>query len=269
MKVVRWMAVLSATPVVLAILQPASHAESAESPKARTVVSLTFDDGDKTHVAAARILEKRGMLGTFYVNSDTIGRERKLDRRQLAAIAKAGHEIGGHTLTHARLTELPESEQRVQICDDRRALAAWGYRPATLAYPFGSVDDDAKSVARQCGYDAARRVGGLKDGACRGCPAAEDPRPKDRYEIRTPGSVHGDTLLRQLKQQVLNTEKSGGGFLPLVFHRVCGNCGLYSVAPRTLEDFLDWLATRESRGTVVKTFQDAVGARYRPLPPQE
>ncbi|MER5318544.1 polysaccharide deacetylase family protein [Streptosporangium roseum] len=267
MKIVRWAAALPAALVALAVLQPVSHAESAKPPKkVTTVVSLTFDDGDATHTATARMLEKRGMRGTFYINTDTIGRDAKLTRRELAAIAKAGHEIGGHTLTHIRLTELTRSEQRTQICDDRRALVAWGYRPTTLAYPFGSVDADAKAVARQCGYDAARRVGGLKDWGCRGCQAGEDLRPRDRYEIRTPGSIRDDTLPRQMRQQVLNAEKSGGGLVALVFHQVCDGCGLYSVSPKVLDEFLGWLAARESHGTVVKTLHDAVGARYRPVP---
>lgn len=264
-KIVRWAAALPAALVALAFLQPAAHAASAKPPKVRTVVSLTFDDGDVTHPATARMLQKRGVRGTFYINTDTVGRDAKLTRAQLAAIAKGGHEIGGHTLTHVRLTELTRSEQREQICEDRRTLVAWGYRPTTLAYPFGSVDADAEAVARQCGYDAARGVGGLKEWGCPSCPAAEKPRPADRYDIRTPGSVREDTLLRQLRQQVLNAEKSGG-LVTLVFHRVCDDCGVYSVSPRTLDDFLGWLVSRKAHGTVVKTLQDAIGARYRPVP---
>ncbi|MFJ2031222.1 polysaccharide deacetylase family protein [Streptosporangium sp. NPDC087985] len=269
MKIVRRAGALSAVLVVLAAQAqtPVAHAGTVEpSKKAETVVSLTFDDGDVTHPSAARMLERRGMRGTFYVNTETVGRDLKLTRRQLAAIAKAGHEIGGHTLTHLRLTELTRSEQRVQICDDRRTLVAWGYRPTTLAYPFGAVDSDAKSVARQCGYDAARAVGGLRQWKCPDCPAGEDLRPKDRYAIRTPGSVREDTLLRQMKQQVLNAEKGGGGLVTLVFHRVCDGCGVYSVSPGTLNEFLDWLASRKAHGTVVRTLHDAIGARYLPLP---
>ncbi|MEV7005931.1 polysaccharide deacetylase family protein [Streptosporangium sp. NPDC051022] len=255
------------TLVALAVAAPVVPARAAGLPaKATTIVSLTFDDGDATHTAAARALERRGMRGTFYVNTESVGREGKLTRRALAALARVGHEIGGHTLTHVRLDELTRDEQRTQICDDRRTLVRWGYRPATLAYPFGAVDADAKAVVRECGYDAARTVGGLRHGGCPACPAAETPRPKDRYAVRTPSSVREDTLVRQMKQQVLNTEKSGGGLLPLVFHRVCDDCGLYSVSPKVLNEFLDWLAARETRGTVVRPLRDALNARYRPLP---
>lgn len=270
MKVSRGVVALSVALAVVAAPGSVAHAETAKPPKkVETVVALTFDDGDSSHPAVARMLEKRGMRGTFYVNTDTVGGEQKLTRRGLAAIAKKGHEIGGHTLTHVRLTELTQSDQETQICDDRRRLAAWGYRPATLAYPFGAVDSDARVVARRCGYDAARAVGGLRDWGCPGCPAAEAMRPADRYAIRTPGSIREDTLLRQMKQQVLNAEKDGGGLVPLVFHRVCDDCGLYSVTPERMNRFLDWLASRKPHGTVVKTLQSAIGARYRPLPRTE
>jgi peptidoglycan/xylan/chitin deacetylase (PgdA/CDA1 family) len=259
---------LIVVPAMSAMPAQASSEVSAKPPKkVSTVVSLTFDDGDVTHLAVARMLEKRKMRGTFYINTETIGDELKLTRAQVASIAKGGHEIGGHTLTHARLSELLPGEQRVQICDDRRTLAAWGYRATTLAYPFGAEDGDAKKVARECGYDVARTVGGLKEWGCPRCPAAEISRPKDRYGIRTPGSVRDDTSLREIKQQVLDAEKTGG-ILSLVFHRVCDGCGVYSVPPKILDEFLGWLATRKSHGTVVKTMHDALGAKYRPLPSQ-
>ncbi|MEV8635903.1 polysaccharide deacetylase family protein [Streptosporangium sp. NPDC051023] len=272
MKIVYRMGTLLAMSVVLAMSAPVLPAEAARTAapprKVTTVVSLTFDDGDATHPSVARMLERRGMRGTFYVNTGAIGHTGKLTRGQVIALARAGHEVGGHTLTHVRLDELTRDEQRGQICDDRRTLVRWGLRPATLAYPFGAVDADAKAVARGCGYDAARTVGGLRRWGCLGCPAGETPRPKDRYGIRTPGSVREDTSLRQLKQQVLNAEKGGGGLLPLVFHRVCDACGVYSVPPKVMNEFLDWLAARGTRGTVVKTLEEAVGARYRPLPPE-
>ncbi len=269
-KVFRRAAAFATALAVVAALGPAAHATTGRpAKKVRTVVALTFDDGDSSHPATARMLEKRGMRGTFYVNTETVGDEQKLTRRGLAGIARKGHEIGGHTLTHVRLTDLTQSEQEGQICDDRRTLVAWGYRPTTLAYPFGAVDPDAMAVARRCGYDAARGVGGLKEWGCPGCPPGESLRPRNRYDIRTAGSVRDDTLLRHMKQQVLDAEKGGGGLVPIVFHRVCDDCGLYSTTPKLLGQFLDWLVSRKAHGTVVRTLQSAVGARYRALPRQE
>ncbi|MFF5211295.1 polysaccharide deacetylase family protein [Streptosporangium sp. NPDC000396] len=232
-----------------------------------TVVAIGFDDGDATHVAAARMLQKRGVRGTFYINSATLGNEGKLTRDQVKAIARAGHEIGGHTLNHSRLTELTSDLQREQICDDRRALLGMGYRATTFAYPFGAVDADAMRTAARCGYNAARTVGGLKHWNCPSiCPSAEGVPPKNPFRVRTPGSVRDDTSLKQIKQYVLNAEKSGGGLVPLVIHRVCDDCGLYSVPPKVLDDFLVWLVAREKRGTTVRPLGEVIGGKVRPVP---
>jgi peptidoglycan/xylan/chitin deacetylase (PgdA/CDA1 family) len=38
-----------------------------------TVVSLTFDDGQASQYAAASVLHRHGMAGTFYINSGYVG----------------------------------------------------------------------------------------------------------------------------------------------------------------------------------------------------
>ncbi|MFC4057408.1 polysaccharide deacetylase family protein [Planomonospora corallina] len=252
-----------------ALSAPAANAapkKPAKPARATTVVVLTFDDGDASNVTAARMLQRHGMRGTFYVNSGTIGDEGKLTWRQLAALAKAGHEIGGHTVDHARLDELLPDEQRAQICDDRRALMKRGHRVTTFAYPFGAVDADAERTARQCGYNAARTTYGLRHWGCRTCPAAETLPPADRWELRAPSSVLDSTPVRHLKQQVLDAEKAGGGLVPIIFHLICDGCGQYSTTPERLQEFLGWLEKRRSRGTVVRTMDQVVRGKVRPLP---
>ncbi|GIH90030.1 polysaccharide deacetylase family protein [Planobispora siamensis] len=260
-----WIPAVLALAALLLPLGAPARAEALAPKKPRTIVVLTFDDGDATHLAVARMLQKHGMRGTFYVNSATLGDEEKLTTRQLAAIAEAGHEIGGHTLNHTRLTELLPDQQRTQICDDRRALMKMGHRVTTLAYPFGSVDADAKRTAKSCGYNAARVVGGIRQWNCPACPPAESLPPADRWGVRSPGSFTEETQVRQMKQLVLNAEKTGG-LIPLVFHRVCAGCGWYSNSPEDVEEFLGWLASRKSRGTVVKTMAEAIGGPLRPMP---
>nr|BFE87113.1 hypothetical protein GCM10020093_097140 [Planobispora longispora] len=204
------------------------------------------------------MLGKRGMRGTFYVNSGNLGEDDRLTRRQLAAIAKSGHEIGGHTLDHARLTELPPDELRAQICDDRKALMRMGHRATTFAYPYGAVNAEATRTARLCGYAAARTTWGLRQWTCRNCPATEtvpagplgDPRA-----VLVRGGHRGPA------DEATGAERGEGrgGLLPLIFHRVCDGCGLYSTPPDRLGEFLDWLAARKNRGTVVRTMAEAVG----------
>ncbi|MBP2705180.1 polysaccharide deacetylase family protein [Microbispora sp. RL4-1S] len=268
MKRALWTALLATMLVPLA--SPAAPAQAdAEAARPKTIVTLTFDDGDASHAKVARILEKHHMRGTFYVNSGTLGTKGKLSRKQVVAIQKAGHEIGGHTLTHPYLTQLSFEQQRAEICDDRAALLKMGLRVRTFAYPYGALDAGAKQAARQCGYNAARTVGGLSNRRCKTCVVAEPMRPETLYSVRTPGSVLVDATPAQIEQLVVNAERSGGGVLPLVFHHMCDKCDTYSVSERTLTRFLDWLAKRKSHGTVVRRFGDVIGGKMRPVPTED
>ncbi|WP_168220706.1 polysaccharide deacetylase family protein [Streptomyces sp. RFCAC02] len=227
---------------------------------APTVVSLTFDDGYTTHwTEAAPMLERHGLRATFYVNTARIDRSGRLTTDEVRQLADAGHEIGGHTLDHARLTDVTADERRRQVCDDRDTLRGLGLPATTFAAPFGASDADTMREIASCGYTAARDVGGLVD--CDGCPPAETLPPRDAYAIRTPSSVGEGTTVAGLKAMVRGAE-TAGGWLPLVFHHICdpceGNAGTKAIAPRDLERFLAWLAAREGRGTVVATVADAL-----------
>lgn len=62
------------------------------------IVSLTFDDTHVEHRWAAEALSRRGMVGTFYVNSERVGGSGYLSAKDLREMEAQGHEIGGHTL---------------------------------------------------------------------------------------------------------------------------------------------------------------------------
>ena len=59
-------------------------------------VSLTFDDGMDSHLAAVvPALDARGLAGTFYVKTDDAARLQRFREPQ-----RRGHEIGNHTVHH-------------------------------------------------------------------------------------------------------------------------------------------------------------------------
>ena len=63
-----------------------------------TVISLTFDDGMKSQLERAiPYMNKVGLRGSFYVNPRNDWREQLAPWREAA---KAGHEIGNHTVSH-------------------------------------------------------------------------------------------------------------------------------------------------------------------------
>ncbi|NOK16802.1 polysaccharide deacetylase family protein [Corallococcus carmarthensis] len=97
------------------------------------VVSLTFDDARASQVNAASLLEARGLRGTFFVSSGRLGIPGYLTLDQIRRFQAAGHEVGGHTVSHVQLPTLDVDSQRRQVCDDRVALMNAGLRVTSKA----------------------------------------------------------------------------------------------------------------------------------------
>ena len=118
----------------------------------RPMVSFSFDDAPTTAaIAGARILESRGLRGTYFVAAGLAGRDGPMGqyaaRIHVERLAAAGHEIACHTYSH--LDCGPGGKARIAEDLDRNAeaLTQWGVPPTTtFAYPFGDVSADAKAV---------------------------------------------------------------------------------------------------------------------------
>jgi hypothetical protein len=226
------------------------------------VVSLDFDDGYADQLAAVSALGSHGMQGTFFIIGSYIGgKTGYLTADQIRSIAAAGHEIGGHTVTHADLTTLPPDEAQREMCEVRRILAANGIGGVqSLAYPYGAADAATEQLAAACGYNSARTVGPLFDGQ----PAETIP-PSDPYLVATRPSVQSTNTLADLEGWVTSAEATGG-WLRIIFHHVCdGGCDLYSISSANFSAFLDWLQPRVARGTVVRTISQVIGGSTAPV----
>jgi peptidoglycan/xylan/chitin deacetylase (PgdA/CDA1 family) len=226
----------------------------------RTVVSLTFDDGDADQMAAARVLHRYRLPATFYIITGAVGTPGYVTRPDLHQLAADGNEIGGHTVSHLRLTALSTAEARRQVCTGRSILARWGYPAGSFAYPGGADSPRTQAIIRSCGYTSARGVVGLRAPGCPGCSLAESIPPANPLTLRTAGEVDSSWTLRDLEHTVTAAERDGG-WLPLVFHHVCAGrrCGGLAVRATMLDTFARWLAQRQRQGTAVRTVGQVIG----------
>jgi peptidoglycan/xylan/chitin deacetylase (PgdA/CDA1 family) len=232
---------------------------------ASTVVSLSFDDGWANQTEAQSTLAAHNMRATFFINSNNVGAPNYLTWSQIEAINSNGHEIAGHTLDHVGLWQVSDDEARRQICEDRQNILARGFVLTSFAYPGGDFEARHETMVRDCGYSSGRGAYGLRrlDQVIPGDnrPFAERVPPVDKYAIRTPCCINSTVSLSTLQNYIVNAENAGGGWVPLVLHRVCTNCGdspAPSITPATLDGLLTWLAGRTSRGTVVKTVSQVI-----------
>ena len=131
-------------------------------------IVLTFDDGYADfHRRAMPVLAQHGFTATLFVTTgweqDACLRQsapgRMLNRTQLAEVATAGIELGGHTFSHPQLDQLPEQLVRHELCSSKRWLEdEIGLAVPGLAYPFGYSSALVRQVAREAGYRYAHAV---------------------------------------------------------------------------------------------------------------
>lgn len=246
--------------LVAGLTVPAATADVQAAADAPTVVTLQFDDGNADQYAVLSLLNQYEMDATFFVSSGSVGRAGFLSWAQLSDLAAAGHEIAGHTISHARLTSLSPAGIRDEVCGDRVALFDHGFSPVSFAYPNGSHNDTVEQIVADCGYNSARGVSGV-DGRR---VFAETIPPLDAYATRVPGLVRSGTSLATIQQYVTDAETHGGGWVQIVFHHVCDRCNPYSITLADLTALVQWLATRAPNGTVVRTVAAVVGGPVTP-----
>ncbi|HHP5357298.1 polysaccharide deacetylase family protein [Aeromonas veronii] len=129
---------------------------------------ITADDGYQDNLTRMLpLLERYGYKAVVYVvtgegynrwdvehptNPDT--KVSLMSGEQIKALAASGHvEIGGHTLTHPRLSQLTAEQQVHEIQENKRQLEALlGHPLLSFAYPYGDMNESAKEQAIAAGY---------------------------------------------------------------------------------------------------------------------
>ncbi len=142
----------------------------AEAVEGARGVAITFDDGYRDNLtAAAPILADLGLSASVFVVAGRAGMRLAHDRdietsalmtwEEILEIESMGWAVGGHSLTHRRLSQLSRAEQRTEIRECTRLLEDnLGHGIEAFAYPFGSELDfnqTTKTLVRECGYSFA------------------------------------------------------------------------------------------------------------------
>ena len=154
-----------------AILTPARLPEELELDDGPTPLrwSAAKDGADRSalHLAIWRRLRRQdpkrrdGLLDAIEawagVAPSRDGEDRALTTAELRELAGSGvFSIGAHTLSHAPLPELTQSEKAVEIAGSRRRCEEiLGRKVDTFAYPFGELDVEAREEARRAGFRLA------------------------------------------------------------------------------------------------------------------
>jgi len=132
--------------------------ERNEKVNKKTVV-ITFDDGyEDNFLIAYPILKKNGFTATIFAVSSLIGKTIKagrgtemkmLSEQQIKELAHSGLiKFGSHANNHQKLAKLEKKEIEKELIDSKRVLLnILGEEVVSLAYPFGSCNEQVKKIA--------------------------------------------------------------------------------------------------------------------------
>ncbi|MCL1989120.1 MAG: polysaccharide deacetylase family protein [Firmicutes bacterium] len=113
-------------------------------------IALTFDDGpSKFTDRILALLQQYNFKATFFVWGNRIDKMPKT----LVKTAQLGNEIGNHTWTHARISEISaeDAEQELQKSHDK-IIEIIGKAPIIMRPTFGDAREPLPTVAKKFGY---------------------------------------------------------------------------------------------------------------------
>ncbi|MBI3997045.1 MAG: polysaccharide deacetylase family protein [Candidatus Omnitrophica bacterium] len=156
------------------------------APRPKLIV-LTFDDGfEDNFLYAYRALAQYGFTGCFFVPSAFIASgqtgheavDQPMSWAQLSELAREGHEVGAHSISHAKLTHIDPVQMREEVRGSKEAIEQGLQQPVRFfCYPSGDYNAAVKQAVRDSGYDGACTV---EPGANR---SGADPFALTRTEI--------------------------------------------------------------------------------------
>jgi chitooligosaccharide deacetylase len=115
-------------------------------------VALTFDDGPSAWTPMVLdLLREHEARATFFVIGERVREHPDLVQR----IVAEGHEVGSHTLTHPRLTEIPEDEVRREIQGGQDAVEeVLGNAPRLFRAPGFYAERRELAIVEELGLEA-------------------------------------------------------------------------------------------------------------------
>jgi chitin deacetylase len=191
-------------------------------------LSITFDDGTlDQYLLAFPELEAKGIKATFFVITEPRDKGYWKDHEntrllfswdQAREMAVAGHEIGSHSMTHARMTgnslfvETQLLHSRIRIDQEIRSR-----RCISFCWPFWKSDDESRHLAER--YYVAARSGwpypSVYSYRNNGIPTAN---PADLLQINSFGILNQKQFLQW--QQLGETVSGRGGWAVLNLHGI-------------------------------------------------
>lgn len=144
---------------------------------ANLAITISFDDGFKSNLQAARLLSSLGISACFFISTGVIGASQaEVDRffgwRQpegvmnwddVVQLIDLGHVVGSHSHFHTALSTMSRTEWHDQLGYSFELLSSRVGRIEHFAWPFGSLQSaPVKEVVQFCGEQGIIVASGVR-----------------------------------------------------------------------------------------------------------
>jgi peptidoglycan/xylan/chitin deacetylase (PgdA/CDA1 family) len=213
--------------------------------------TFTFDDCPRSALEnAGRILERHGLVGTFFVAGATLDQAsgkytQMLSSRDLETLVRRGHELGCHSYSHKSLRSTRIEEIRADFDRNREVLlgASGAESLTSFAYPFGEANWTAKA-------EVAKRFA-----AARGVRPGINGRILDLAQLRAVG-IHADEFSEGRVQALIQRTLKTRGWLIFYTHEVEASPSSIGCTEQQFERTLDMVVASQIE---VLSMRSAVG----------
>jgi len=224
---------------------------------------MTFDDGAASvYDIAYPIMRERGLVGTCFVCPNLIGSSDAfyMNLSELHELQDSGWEISSHTMSHADLTTLSNTDLRYQLNSSFDWLVSNGFRekPARLlSYPGGKFNDNVINAASDV-YHLARTVNTSINEIH--IPIEQDIRMKLKQKEPT-NLVSADSINSTLAKCVQQC-----GMQIFMYHRfTTGEEELESISVDRFTAQCDGIVASGAENVLLSSYLDEVAPRYHPI----
>ena len=197
------------------------------------MVSLSFDDSwTSQHTNVLPILQTAGLKGTFYLTTEPVqgGWTGFMTPNQVKDIATKGHEIAGHTVTHADLTTLSQTAINREIRNSKSYLQTLTGKTVTaFAYPYGAVNATVKTLLKNAGYTSARGVDF----------ESQNTATTDKYDLKSHCIETSDSTA-SIKAQI-DAAKANKQWYVLCIHEVKTGGDQYTMTPARFQEIVNYI----------------------------
>lgn len=218
-------------------------------PNGNGMVSITFDDSwSSQYNKALPIINTAGMKVTFYITTEPVknGWSDFMKPWQVKELAKQGHEVADHTVTHADLTTLSSADIDKEIKNSKKYIEGLIGKPVTtIAYPYGAENKLVEARVAAAGY-----IGGRNS-----IDAGMNGKTINPYNLSSYATERNSSIANIKKS--IDAAKANGTWYILTFHEIKANGDQYSNTPAQLQQIVDYI---KASGIKVVTVEEGLHA---------